>query len=184
LLGKDFTVHGFPHIAQDTETHTCAESSLLSFIEYYGSKYSQYKPLLPSQIIKELQDNVEHRLLSSEGLTEIELAKCLQKNSFQCNIHSVHIAVNNTIFNRILQIYIESGMLLLLIMENNQDGHAMLVIGHEEDEIYDIKNYPFLSYAPWVDVSFYPKKLISIIERIIRRDRKLAAAKPPVYLTI
>jgi len=162
LLGNEFTVDGFPHISQDTETHTCAESSLWSFIEYYGSKYSQYKPLLPSQIIKELQDNAEHRLLPSEGLTEIELAKCLQKNGFQCNIYSVHNTINNYIFNRMLQIYIESGMPLLLIMDNNQDGHAMLVIGHEEDEVYEIKNHPFLLHSSWVDVSFYSKKLVFV----------------------
>jgi hypothetical protein len=162
LMGNDFTVYGFPHVSQDTETHTCAESSLWSFIEYYGSKYSQYKSLLPSQIIKGLQDDIEHRLLPSEGLTEIELAKCLQNNGFQCNIYSIHNIVNNNIFNRMLQIYIESGMPLLLFMENKRDGHAILVIGHEYDEIYNIKDHPFLKFAPWVDVSFYQKKLVFI----------------------
>jgi len=28
LMGNQFTVHGFPHLAQDEETHTCAESAL------------------------------------------------------------------------------------------------------------------------------------------------------------
>jgi len=162
LLGNEFTVDGFPHIAQDNETHTCAESSLWSFIEYYGTKYREYKPLLPSQIIKGLQDSAEHRLLPSRGLTEIELAKCLQNNGFQCNIHSVHNTKNNTIFKRILQLYIESGIPLLLVMENSQDGHAILVIGHEDDEIYDIKNHSFFRYASWVDVSFYHKKLVFV----------------------
>jgi hypothetical protein len=161
LLGNEFTVYGFPHIAQDTETHTCAESSLWSFIEYYGSKYHrQYRPLLPSQIIKELSDNADHRLLPSKGLTEIELAKCLQKIGFQCDIHSK--IINKGAFNRMLQIYVESGIPLLLKMENNLDGHAMLVIGHEEDSIFNIKNHPFLKYAVWVDSSFYSKKLIFI----------------------
>jgi len=162
LLGNEFTVYGFPHVAQDAETHTCAESSLWSFIEYYGSKYSQYKPLLPSQIIKELLNNIEHRPLPSEGLTEKELAKCLKDNNFQCKTYSIHNTINNTIFRRMLQIYIESGIPLLLIMDNTKDGHAVLVIGHEEDEIYDITKHPFLSYAPWVDVSFYSKKLVFI----------------------
>ena len=89
LLGNEFTVHGFPHIVQDTETHTCAESSLWSFIEYYGSKYPQYKPLLPSQIVKTLIDNAEHRILPSEGLSENELPKCLQTNGFQCQIYAL-----------------------------------------------------------------------------------------------
>jgi hypothetical protein len=33
---------------QDTETHTCAESSLWSLLNYYGSGYKNYQPLLPS----------------------------------------------------------------------------------------------------------------------------------------
>jgi hypothetical protein len=169
LLGNEFTVHGFPHVAQDTETHTCAESSLWSFMEYFGSKYHRYNPLLPSQIIKLLMDNSEHRVLPSEGLTETELAKCLQNNGFQCKIYKF----NNPLYQRpvsrparkFVQIYIESGMPLLLKLENNHAGHAVLAIGHEEDNlIYDEKNHIPLQYTyhKWVDVSSYPKKLVFI----------------------
>jgi hypothetical protein len=38
ILGVDFEVSGFPHVAQDTESQVCAESALWSLMEYYGLK--------------------------------------------------------------------------------------------------------------------------------------------------
>jgi len=164
LLGNDLTVHGFPHIVQDEETHTCAESALWSYIEYFGSKYPQYKPLLPSQIIKTLLDNTEHRLLPSKGLTGKELSNCLQKNGFQCQIYLLNNTKIGDIMNlRMLQIYIESGIPLLLMLGNLSNGHAVLAIGHEEDDsLYDARNFSFSENLSWMDVSYFNKKLVLI----------------------
>jgi hypothetical protein len=167
LLGNELTVYGFPHITQDRETHTCAESALWSYIEYFGSKYPQYKPLLPSQIIKTLLDTTEHRLLPSKGLTKDELAKCLQNNGFQCQIYSFSNSATeadkNAVHFRVIQIYIESGIPLLLILGGNGHGHTVLAIGHQEDDsIYDSQNHHFPDGLSWADVSYFNKKLILI----------------------
>jgi hypothetical protein len=164
LLGNELTVHGFPHIAKDVETHTCAESALWSYIEYFGSKYSQYKPLLPSQIIKTLMDNSEHRILPSKGLTKIELVKCLQDNGFQCQIYSINNTKIGDMMNfRMLQIYVESGIPLMLVLGNADNGHAILAIGHEEnDSLYNVQNFPFPEGSSWADVSYFNKKLVFI----------------------
>lgn len=164
LLGNEFTVHGFPHIAQDVETHTCAESALWSYIEYFGSKYHQYKPLLPSQIIKTLLDNSEHRLLPSEGLAKKELTNCLQNNGFQCKTYLLDdTKIEDNMNLRMLRIYIESGIPLLLVLGNMDNGHAVLAIGHEEnDSLYDTQNYSFPKGYSWADVSCFNKKLIFI----------------------
>jgi hypothetical protein len=167
LLGNEFTVHGFPHIVQDEESHTCAESALWSYIEYFGSKYPQYKPLLPSQIIKNLLDNAEHRLLPSEGLTAKELAKCLQNNGFQCQSYRLDFKpdtkVSENSMIRMLQIYIESGIPLLLVLNGGGHGHAVLAIGHEEnDSLYDVRNHSFPKDASWTDVSGFNKRLVLI----------------------
>ena len=167
LLGNEFTVHGFPHVAQDEESHTCAESALWSYIEYFGSKYPQYKPLLPSQIIKTLVDNAERRLLPSEGLNAIELAKCLQNNGFQCRIYRLDFKsdtkVSENSMIRVLQIYIESGIPLLLNLGGGGHGHAVLAIGHEEnDSLYDAQNHPFPEGDSWTDVSGFNKRLVLI----------------------
>jgi hypothetical protein len=167
LLGRNLTVYGFPHIVQDAETHTCAESALWSYIEYFGSKYSQYKPLLPSKIIKTLLDSTEHRILPSIGLTEKELAKCLNDNGFQCQIY-YKVFINDphgeNIFFRLLRTYVESGIPLLLFLENEKDAHAVLVIGHEMDRSsYDVeKSSKSLWKEPWVDISFVDRKMVFI----------------------
>jgi hypothetical protein len=159
LFGKELEAHGFPHIAQDTETHSCAESSLWSFIEYFGSKYSQYKPLLPSRIIRNLLDDSEHRILPSIGLTGEELTKCLHNNSFQCLVYPIFSNTENNPVFRLMRIYIESGIPLLLILGNKTCGHAVLVIGHENDiSVYDSKE----NSDSWIDISFFNKKLVFI----------------------
>ena len=184
LLGNGFTVYGFPHIAQDKETHTCAESALWSYIEYFGSKYPQYKPLLPSQIIKTLLDTTEHRLLPSKGLTKDELAKCLQNNGFQCLIYSfTTAAIGVAMHFRIIQIYIESGIPLLLVLGGEGHGHAVLAIGHQEDDsIYDLQNHPFPDGSSWVDVSYSNKKLVLIDDN--RPPYQIAdISKPAAHLS-
>ena len=171
LLGNEFTVHGFPHIVQDEESHTCAESALWSYVEYFGSKYPQYKPLLPSQIIKTLVDNAEHRLLPSEGLNAKELAKCLQNNGFQCKSYRLDLKpdtkVSGNSMLRVLQIYIESGIPLLLVLGGEGHGHAVLAIGHEEnDSLYDAKNHSFPEGSSWTDVSGFNKKMVLIDDNV------------------
>jgi hypothetical protein len=163
LFGKEFEVRGFPHIAQDTETHSCAESSLWTFMEFFGSKYPQYKPLLPSQIIKKLVDSSEHRILPSMGLTKEELAKCLHNNDYQCLVYPiVKYNESNPLF-RLMRIYIESGIPLLLVLGNKFAGHAVIAIGHENNlTIYNSKNLQ----GTWNDTSFYNKKIVIMDDNI------------------
>jgi hypothetical protein len=47
-----FEVEGFPHSSQDSETISCAETTLWALMEYFGNKYPEYKPVLPSDIIR------------------------------------------------------------------------------------------------------------------------------------
>jgi len=160
LLGYELAVEGFPHLVQDSETHTCAESALWSFIEYFGSKYHEYKQLLPSQVIKTLLDSSEHRIMPSIGLTEEELAKCLNNNGFQCQIiRSSSTELMPGSFCQVLQIYIESGLPLLLVLANETNAHAVLAIGHELEK----QKCSFHDNSKtWVDVSSRDKKLVLI----------------------
>jgi hypothetical protein len=75
LLGHRLEICGFPHIAQDTETHTCAESSIWSLLEYLGNRYSHYLPLLPAEIIRKLSSVSSRRSLPSIGLLPTEISK-------------------------------------------------------------------------------------------------------------
>jgi hypothetical protein len=184
LLGNELIVHGHPHIAQDTETHTCAESALWCLYEYYGSKYSQYRPLLPSQIIEPLRNNTERRLLPSRGLTEKELAQCLNSNGFQSLSYPINYKEKEPDLRRgykhifrMINTYIESGIPLLMSVGGEKGGHTVLVIGHEEDDaIYykegDNRWTSDPEEDPWVDVSFIPKKLVFIDDNL-----------PPYYIS-
>jgi len=174
LLGNEFFVYGFPHTAQDEETHSCAESSLWCLYEYYGSKYSQYKPLLPSQIINSLQISPEHRILPSRGLNNGELAKCLNSNGFQSLVYFIYKFSEDKPFFHLINLYIESGITLLLTLislKRENTGHAILVIGHEEEDlIYYNSDYnnQWEKHADksWVDVSFIQKKLVFIDDNL------------------
>lgn len=52
VLGVKLFIEGFPHSSQDSETITCAETTIWAAMEYFGTRYSDYKPVLPSTIIK------------------------------------------------------------------------------------------------------------------------------------
>jgi hypothetical protein len=159
ILGNQFDVYGFPHVAQDTETHSCAESSLWSFMEYFGSKYSQYKPLLPSQIYQSIISVSERRLLPSGGLNRHEIAKCLQNNGYHCKTYQVRQDADsdNAVF-QLLKIYIESGIpLLLLLSKDVGSGHALLAIGHESNLSYSVPDD-----KTWIDSSEINKQLVLI----------------------
>jgi hypothetical protein len=111
LLGVELKAYGFPHIAQDTETHTCAESSLWSFFEYLGSRYIQYRPLLPSQILRNLSGISDRRPLPSTGLYDNEISKCLHANGCECIIEYPENSSEINDFRFFLfKIYIESGI--------------------------------------------------------------------------
>jgi hypothetical protein len=167
LLGHRLEVCGFPHIAQDTETHTCAESSLWSLLEYLGTRYRQYLPLLPSEIIWKLSSGSSHRSLPSIGLTVDEISKFLHDNGCECIIDKAsYIDSNNDIKidnSRLhyLKIYIESGIPVYVTLQDNKGhGHAALIIGHEDK--YDQITLSLMADNVWQDVSDFEKKMVII----------------------
>ena len=66
LLGKLYTIWAYPFTSQDTETMSCAETSIWTMLEYYGTRYSEYRSVLPSEILDELGNLSEERVLPSD----------------------------------------------------------------------------------------------------------------------
>jgi hypothetical protein len=161
LLGIKLEVFGFPHLAQDTETHTCAESSLWSLFEYLGHRYSQYLPLLPSQILHNISNVSNHRSLPSKGLTVDEISKSLHMNGCDCIVDRIDDSLelcNSRLF--LLKIYIESGIPVYLTLESDASvGHAVLTIGHENR---NTKIIPRDIRGVWQDVSEFKKPIVLI----------------------
>ena len=55
VLGRHLCVEGFPFSSQDTETMSCAEVTVWSILEYYGTRFPEFRTVLPSQILTELE---------------------------------------------------------------------------------------------------------------------------------
>jgi hypothetical protein len=159
LLGLNLEVYGFPHVAQDTETHTCAESSLWSLFEYLGHRYPQYLPLLPSQILHNLLNISDHRSLPSKGLTINEISKSLHVNGCDCIVDETDNTPELCNFRLfLLKIYIESGIPVFLALgeEGEEYGHAVLAVGHENT------NDIIFPQGDWQDVSRFKKSIVLI----------------------
>lgn len=132
--GQKFTVKGFPHSSQDSETITCAETTLWAMMEYFSNKYSDYKPVLPSKIIQVLNSLSTERQLPSIGLNVQQMSYAIREFGFGTKIYSRENY--STDFEALLSCYIESGLPLIIALDNSKNsgtiGHALLCIGYEK----------------------------------------------------
>ena len=124
------TVDAFPHSSQDTETISCAETTLWAIMEYFSNRYADYKPLLPSKIIKTLNKVTSERQVPSKGLNIQQMSFALKEYGFGTRIYSRSQYPNE--FDRLISCYAESGIPIIIAMEDFAGiGHALLCIGHE-----------------------------------------------------
>ncbi len=136
-------VEGFPHSSQDTETISCAETSLWALMEYFGTKYPEYRPILPSKIIQTLNKVSHQRQIPSMGLNMQQMSFALKEFGFGTRIYSRE--EYGADFERLISCYVESGVPLILGIDNwptGNIGHAMLCIGHEQIETKKIDSLP------------------------------------------
>lgn len=121
---------GFPHSSQDRETITCAETTIWALMEYFGSKYPEYKPVLPSVIIQELNKISVQRQVPSTGLNVQQMSFAIKKFGFEPRIYTRAQYSDN--FDGLLSIYIESGIPIVVALDGARVKHALLCIGREK----------------------------------------------------
>lgn len=122
------SVTGFPYSSQNTETITCAETTIWSLMEYFGMRYPEYKPALPSKITNILSAQSFERLLPSKGLTAQQISYALKELGFGVKIYS-KIAYEDD-FLELLKVYVESGIPVVGLIQNDKGiGHAQNIIG-------------------------------------------------------
>ena len=128
IQGAKLQIDAFPHCSQDNETLTCAEITVLNIMEYFGNKYSEYTPILPSKIIKMLSARAYERQLPSTGLTVDDLSFALKQLGFSPKTYSKNVE-GDDILKKILDIYIESGIPVIGVLEkeNDDEGHAIII---------------------------------------------------------
>ena len=144
--GVKFTVKGFPHSSQDTETISCAETSLWAIMEYFSNKYSDYQPVLPSKIIRTLNKLSSERQIPSKGLNIAQMSFALKEFGFGTKIYSKQ--QYTTEFEGLFSCYVESGVPIIVAIENRNlggnIGHALLAIGHkkiDDSQINDLLQF-------------------------------------------
>ncbi len=136
LNGIRLEVKGFPHSSQDGESIKCAETTIWAIMEYFGSKYPDYRPVAISSIISALSKYSKKRMLPSAGLTVDQISYALKEFGFGTYIYSRDEAYENEIEN-ILSIYVESGIPTIVALENDTIGHAVIAIGYKREEYID-----------------------------------------------
>jgi hypothetical protein len=127
--GIKLTVNSFPHSSQDSETISCAETTLWSLMEYFGNKYAEYKPVLPSIIHELLSFRKPERQVPSIGLEVMDISFALKKFGFGSKVYSKR-EFGDQFFN-IFKIYIESGIPVVTVLQSSTIGHAVLCIGRQ-----------------------------------------------------
>ena len=155
INGVKLEVEGFPHSSQDAESISCAETTIWALMEYFGSRYPDYKPTLPSHILRVLSRYAKQRLLPSSGLTVNQISFALKEFGFGTYIYSADDAYGDDLEN-IIATYIESGIPIIAAIANHTVGHAIVMIGHETDQTADLtqQRSRTLTYADDTSVSY------------------------------
>lgn len=97
IHGVKLQIDAFPHCSQDQETLSCAETTVLNIMEYFGNKYPEYTPILPSRIIKILSNRSAERQLPSAGLTVEDISFALKQFGFSPKIYSNNVIEDETL---------------------------------------------------------------------------------------
>lgn len=131
IMGKNFKIDAYPFSSQDTETMTCAETSIWTILEYYGHRYPEHKVVMPSEIMCEVDLSSDERTLPSRGLTFLQKSNLLKKFGFSPRVYSGEIYT--TKFKNLFHYYVESGIPLTISLP----GHSVVCVGHAESN-YDL----------------------------------------------
>lgn len=153
LCGFKQSISAFPYSSQDGETITCAETSIWALMEYFGNKYPEYTPVLPSDILDLMKESSEERQLPACGLTASSMSYIVKNCGFGPKLYHERVFED---FNNILGCYIESGIPIMVALSNRDvplvpgtfilrppkdtANHAVLCIGREliQDEKINI----------------------------------------------
>lgn len=169
--GVKLRVPGFPHSSQDSESISCAETTIWSVLEYFGSKYNEYKTVLPDDIIAKLNSISFERQTPTHGLTIGQISYSLKQFGFSPRIYMKNVYVDD--FKNILLYYIESGIPVIATLQNNSIGHAIVLCGHENINFSDIQTgEPVILSRPddknirIYDTALFKKRLIAIDDNL------------------
>ena len=115
ISGFKCETSAFPYSSQDGETMTCAETSIWAIMEYYGNKYPEYTPLLPSKIIDLMKLSSAERQLPSKGLTGLSMSYIVKCCGLGPRLYQ-QLYFDD--IKNILGCYVESGIPIMVSLSN------------------------------------------------------------------
>ena len=168
IVGHRFNIEAFPFSSQDAETMTCAETTVWCILEYYGTQYSEYKTVLPSDIYREVCEVSSERVWPSKGLTYEVVSDLLKTFGFSPRLYALKSfagtnskkAFEDSIeYRRIFHYYVESGIPFAVGIATegeNPIGHSMVCIGHgaKRKNVEHISKV-YIDNIPYVDSADY-----------------------------
>lgn len=135
FLNKRIEIEAFPYSMQDGETMSCAETTLINMLDYFGIEYPDYKQLLPSEIINIVEQNDYQRKLPSIGLKFQEMSKVFSLAGFQPILYQANQLKDEWMLKRLIYYYMESGIPVALgLKDRNSFKHAIICIGHTQTD--------------------------------------------------
>jgi len=145
VLGRIYSLNAFPSSGQDSEVMTCAEVNVWQIMEYMGTRYRDYKALLPGEMLDCLKNSAEISILPSDGLSEDQEAHVFMQSGLSPRAfwnsdkekNQPKIPAATLTFEDILHIFVESGIPVLLNLEPKSEGdnHSITCIGHEYKDL-------------------------------------------------
>jgi len=150
--GLKLDVTGFPHSSQDGEATTCAETTLWSVLQYFGNKYAEHAPVLPSQASKVLTQFSVERIVPSKGLQAGQVSYAFKEFGFGVKIYS-KAEYGYTPFFQLIRMYVESGIPVIGFLSNGSIGHAISIVGRAKPSAADIASLPETDYPDGLKVS-------------------------------
>jgi len=78
ICGRRFEIRAFPFRTQDGQFTRCTEVTLLNLFDYFGTLYSEYRTVLPSEILFFEQSHSSNRVLPASGITYETLSSIIR----------------------------------------------------------------------------------------------------------
>lgn len=83
ICGHKYNINAFPFSNQHGDILRCAETSVWSLMEYYGTRYETYRTVLPSTILNWESIEMAQRSLPSDGMTYSQISGLLKTFGFE-----------------------------------------------------------------------------------------------------
>lgn len=132
VLGKRIHINCYPYSGQDELHVSCAEVSLWSLFEYFGSRYPDYSNILPSRFVSEvISDLNEEREYPVRGLRVGEKSRILKNFGFFPKLYTREAT---DMFDEIFFTYLNSGIPLACSVStygSDHSHHAVVAVGYE-----------------------------------------------------